>query len=282
MNIRCIVIDDEPLALQQIRSYVEKIPYLELVRACSGPTEAMEVMKSGAKVDAIFTDIEMPDINGLDYIRSMNDRPIIVFVTAYPNFALEGFQVDATDYLLKPFGLADFMKTAEKVKQIFELRNSTAGFPDSLIDNPVVPIQPKQDPGDIPSIPSAAPRTEQEVAKPNKGPRMDGEYIFVRADSRTVRLKISDIQYIESRKEYVVIFSENSVPIMTLFSLKAMEERLPSDTFMRVHRSFIVNLTKVTEINQNRIVFGENTFVPIGYQYKDAFQQFLAKHFWKG
>ncbi|HQP63572.1 MAG TPA: LytTR family DNA-binding domain-containing protein [Bacteroidales bacterium] len=260
MNIRCLVIDDESLALQQLVSYVGKIPYFELVKACSGPTEAMQVMAS-EKIDAIFTDIEMPDINGLEYIRSLKNKPIIVFVTAYADFAVEGFQVDATDYLLKPFSLADFMRSADKVKQQFDLRNAASPARDKPVANS------EEEPGDN--------------WKKKASARWENEYMFVRADSRTVRLKISDIQYIESRKEYVVIFSENSIPVMTLFSLKSIEEKLPKDVFMRVHRSFIVNLTKITEVVQNRIVFGKDASVPLGDQYKKDFQNFLNQYFLK-
>ncbi len=243
------------MALQQISQYVGKIPYLELVKECSGPTEAMEFLASES-VDAIFTDIEMPDVNGLEYIRSLKERPIIVFVTAYPNFAVEGFQVDATDYLLKPFSLMDFMKSAEKVKYQYELRKAAQA--------------------------SQGGAAATANASKNQGDsELDGEYIFVRAESRTVRLKISEIQYVESHKEYVVIFSDKSMPVMTLFSMKAMEERLPKDIFMRVHRSFIVNLTKIMAVNQNRIVLDKDVNIPIGDQYRDAFQSFLTKHFWK-
>ncbi len=265
MNIRCIVIDDEPLALQQMVSSVGKIPYLELVKACSGPTEAMEVMAT-EKVDVIFTDIEMPDINGLEYIRSLKDKPIIVFVTAYANFAVEGFKVDATDYLLKPFSLTDFMRSAEKVKQQFELRHATPA---------VAPVSGRDKPD------NGKEEEAEDTGFRHTSKGWDSEYVFVRADSKTVRLKISDIQYIESRKEYVVIFSENSIPVMTLFSLKSIEERLPKDIFMRVHRSFIVNLTKITEVVQNRIVFGKDASVPISDQYKKDFQNFLNQYFLK-
>lgn len=256
MKIRCIVIDDEPLALQQMVNYVEKIPYLELVKACTGPTEAMEIMAT-EKIDAIFTDIEMPDINGMEYIRSLKDRPIIVFVTAYSDFAVQGFQVDATDYLLKPFSLTDFMRSAEKVKQQYELRTAALITKDRATDAVAVEEEDSGAPG------------------------WDSEYVFVRADSRTVRLKISDIQYIESRREYVVIFSENSHPVMTLFSLKTIEDRLPKDIFMRVHRSFIVNLSKISEVVQNRIIFDKENSVPIGEQYKKDFQNFLNQYFLK-
>jgi len=268
MNIRCIVIDDEPLALQQLSAFVKKIPYLELVKACSGPTQAMEVLAS-EPIDAIFTDIEMPDINGLEYIKTLKDKPIVVFVTAYPNFAIEGFQVDATDYLLKPFGFTDFMKSAEKVKTQYELRKAAAAVKT----------------GNIPSSP-VGPTDENGLADPDgalkkAGSSMSDEYVFVRAESRTIRIKISDIQYVESRKEYVVIFSENSIPVMTLFSLKSIEDRLPKNTFMRVHRSFIVNLTKIVEVVQNKIMFDKDTGVPIGDQYKKDFQEFLSEHFLK-
>jgi len=269
MNIRCIVIDDEPLALQQLSAFVKKIPYLELVKACSGPTQAMEILAS-EPVDAIFTDIEMPDINGLEYIKTLKDKPIVVFVTAYPNFAIEGFQVDATDYLLKPFGFTDFMKSAEKVKTQYELRQAAAAVKT----------------GNIPSSPVSGPTDENGLADPDgalkkAGSSMSDEYVFVRAESRTIRIKISDIQYVESRKEYVVIFSENSIPVMTLFSLKSIEDRLPKNTFMRVHRSFIVNLTKIVEVVQNKIMFDKDTGVPIGDQYKKDFQEFLSEHFLK-
>jgi len=230
--IRCIAIDDEPLALAQITAYIRKVPFLELVASCRDAFSAMEVL-SHEKADLIYIDINMPDLNGLDFVRSLSTKPIVVFTTAYSEYALEGFRVDALDYLLKPFSYTDFLRSANKVFKQFELMK---GHP-------------------VTNEPAAVPDSH--------------EHLFVKADYKIVKIKISDIKYIESQNEYVRIHILNEAPVMTLMSLKTMEERLSGSKFIRVHRSYIVNLNLVKEISRAGIVFDNKITIPVGEQYRD-------------
>ena len=236
--IKCIAIDDEPLALSQLATYISKVPFLELVASCQDAFEAMTVL-SEQDVDLMFLDINMPDLNGLDFVRSLIVRPFIVFTTAYSEYAIEGFKLDAVDYLLKPFDFYDFVKAADKVRKQIEHRSLNTPEDDAM-------------------------------QLSNSGS------LFVKADYRIVRINISKIRYVESMSEYVRIFTEGEEkPVMTLLSMKRLEERLPPASFMRVHRSYIVNLHKVTEISRMRIIFDGNTYIPIGDNYKDRFMEYV-------
>jgi two-component system, LytTR family, response regulator LytT len=237
MVIKCIAIDDEPLALKQIGTYVEKTPFLELVSLLKSGFDAIDYISTN-KVDLIFVDINMPDLNGMDFVKSLKDKPFIIFTTAYTEYAVEGFKVDAVDYLLKPIGYNDFLKAVNKVK--------------SLIDSK-----------DIKSV--------QVKATP--------DHLFVKSDYKLVRIELSEIKYIESMHEYIRIHLVDDKPVMTLVSMKSIEEQLPSDIFMRVHRSFIVNLKRIKVIERNRIVFDNSVYIPVGDQYRDAFQKFVEKNF---
>lgn len=236
MTIKCIAIDDEPLALQQISSYIERTPFLEQVALCQSAFEALDIL-SNTQVDLLFVDINMPDLNGLDFVKSLTQKPFLIFTTAYSEYALEGFKVDATDYILKPIGYEDFLKAVNKVKARFQTDNETS---DKL--------------------------------------SLNSENLFVKSDYKLIRINLADIKYIESANEYVQIHIENEKPITTLIRLKNMEEQLPKNRFMRVHRSFIVNLEKVKIIDRNRIVF-DKVYIPVGDQYKDTFQAFVDKTF---
>lgn len=235
--IRCIAIDDEPLALEQISGYIQKTPFLELSGMFESALQAIEIINT-APIDLMFVDINMPDLNGLDFVKSLDRPPKIVFVTAYSEHALEGFRVDALDYLLKPIGYSDFLKSANKVKSWFDL-------------NP-------QKPDEVNS---------------NK------EFLFIKSEYKIVRINFDDIKYIEGMNEYIRIHLTNSKPVMTLLSMKAIEEQLPKDKFMRVHRSFIVNLSKITVIERSRIVFDIDTYIPVSEQYKDKFQNYVDTNF---
>jgi len=235
MNIKCLAIDDEPLALKQIGSYIQKTPFLELAGLCNSALTALEHL-SVSKIDLLFVDINMPDLSGMDFVKSLKEKPFIIFTTAYSEYAVEGFKVDAVDYLLKPFGYSDFLKAANKVRSLAEL--STAPTADAV---------------------------------PGK------DYLFVKADYKVLRIELSEIVYIESMHEYVRIHLDNNKPVMTLLSLKTLEEQLPSDRFMRVHRSFIVNSQKIKIVERNRIVF-DKVYIPVSEQYKNVFQDFLNKN----
>ena len=240
--IRCMAIDDEPLALQQIAAYIGKVPFLELAVQCQSAVEAKKFLEHDT-VDAIFCDINMPDLNGMDFVKSLTVPPLIVFTTAYAEYAIEGFKVNAVDYLLKPFGLQDFQRAALRLKDLVELTKV-------------------KDQGDL-----------------TKTKDLQDDSIFLKTEYRIVKVNISDIRYIEAMSEYLKVYIENEQkPIVTLLSMKKMEERLP-DFFMRIHRSFMINLNKIQEVNKNRVIMDSNTYLPIGDMYKEAFQTYLDTKF---
>ena len=234
--IRCLAIDDEPLALQQLVTYIGKVPFLELAAQCHSALEAKTFLEQDT-VDAIFCDINMPDLNGMDFIKSLAVPPLIVFTTAYSEYAVEGFRVNAVDYLLKPFGLQDFQRAANRLKDRLEMKNER--YDNSQADNS----------------------------------------LFLKTEYRMVKISIQDIRYVEAMSEYLKVYLDSEKkPIVTLLSMKKMEERLP-DNFMRIHRSYIVNLSKIQEVNKNRIIIDNDTYLPIGDLYKDTFQAYLDTKF---
>ncbi len=233
--IRCLAIDDEPLALQQLVAYIHKVPFLELAAQCQSALEARSFLEHDT-VDVLFCDINMPDLNGMEFVKSLAVPPLVVFTTAYSEYAVEGFKVNAVDYLLKPFGLQDFQKAAMRVKERLSERMSE---------------------------------------------RVEGgdDTIFLKTDYRIVKVKLSDIRYIEGMSEYLKVWVDNEPkPIITLLSMKKMEERLP-DCFMRIHRSYIIHLDKIQEVNKNRVIMDADTYLPIGDLYKEAFQHYLDSKF---
>ena len=230
--ITCLASDDEPLALQQLVAYISKVPFLELAAQCQSAMEARAFLEHDT-VDAIFCDINMPDLNGMDFVKSLAAPPLVVFTTAYSEYAVEGFRVNAVDYLLKPFGLQDFQRAANRLKE--RLSESAAADSDNTL--------------------------------------------FLKTDYRIVKVSIPDIRYIEAMSEYLKVWIQGEAkPIITLLSMKKMEERLP-DYFMRIHRSYIINLTMIQEVNKNRVIMDADTYLPIGDMYKDAFQAYLDTKF---
>ncbi len=229
MKLRCLAIDDEPLALQQLVAYIRKVPFLELAAQCQSALEARAFLANDT-VDAIFCDINMPDLNGMDFVKSLTVPPLVVFTTAYSEYAVEGFRVNAVDYLLKPFGLQDFQRAANRLKD--------------RLSEPTVMVKDTDD------------------------------TLFLKTDYRIVKVNIPDIRYVEAMSEYLKVWIEGEAkPIITLLSMKKMEERLP-DYFMRIHRSYIINLNKIQEVNKNR-VFLDDVDIPIGDIYKETFQAYL-------
>ena len=235
--IRCLAIDDEPLALEQITAYINKVPFLELAAKCQSALEARTYLENDT-VDAIFCDINMPDLNGMDFVKSLAVPPLIVFTTAYSEYAVEGFKVNAVDYLLKPFGLQDLQRAANRIK-------------DRLTE----------------SVAAAKPATDSD------------DSLFLKTDYRIVKVSIPDIRYVEAMSEYLKVWIEGETkPIITLLSMKKMQEHLPN-YFMRIHRSYIINLNKIQEVNKNRVIMDSDTYLPIGDLYKDAFQAYLDTKF---
>lgn len=238
MNIRCLAIDDEPLAVKKIAGYIQKVPFLELVAECRSASEAMKIMDK-SDIQLLFIDINMPDISGMEFVKSLTSKPYIVFTTAYSEYAVEGFQVEATDYLLKPITFSNFLKAANKVKNLIELTANN----------------------------------QKETVKTT------ANHLFVKSEYKLIRIELDDIKYIESQHEYIKIYLSNSTPVMTQLSLKSIEEQLPPDRFMRVHRSYIVNLAKISVIERNRIVFDGKIYIPVSEQHKVKFQEYIDGNF---
>jgi DNA-binding LytR/AlgR family response regulator len=234
--IRCICIDDEPLALEMMEEFISKVTFLHLVTACRNAMEAYDVLAKES-IDLIFVDVEMPEISGVQFVQSLKQKPFIIFSTAYKKYALEGFELDVIDYLVKPFSFDRFYKSVQKVRDARSLMlNST-------------PSVLKQLPPD---------------------------YIFVNSDYSLVKINIPEISYIEGLKDYIKIYLTNQTkPIVTRMSMKSIEERLELLGFKRVHKSFIVNLGKISSIKKTRLVV-EDTELFIGDNYKSPLYKALG------
>lgn len=233
MKMKCIALDDEPLALSQMTAYIGRTAFLELAATFHNASDALSWLDRN-RVDLIFADINMPGLNGLDFVRSLRQKHMIIFTTAYDKYALEGFRVDATDYLLKPIGYNDFLRSAEKALRQFRLLGGDSGA------------------------------------------QQGSETIFVKSGHKVMPVETDKILYIESQSEYVRIFTESHKPFMTLGSLKSWEEKLPSVSFMRVHRSYIVNLHKIVSVEHRRIVLAGGATVPIGGLYLECVKKYLG------
>ena len=226
--IHTIIIDDEPLAISLLESYVGKTSFLTLSGTYSSAVQALKELP-GKRIDLMFLDIQMPDLNGLEFSKMVDPHTRIVFTTAFQQYAIDGYRVNALDYLLKPISYVDFLQAANKALQWFE-----------------------------------------RVQKPE-----EIESIFVKSDYKLVQIELKKIQYVEGLKDYIKIYTEdNPRPILSLMSMKAMEELLPATRFMRVHRSFIVQKDQIRIVDRGRIVFGK-TYIPVSDSYKSAFQTFL-------
>jgi two-component system response regulator LytT len=235
--IAVIAIDDEPLALQLIVDYIQMTPDLLLAGQFENPLEAAQFISKN-HIDIVFTDIQMPGLNGIEFTRSMVNGPVVIFTTAFDKYAIEGFKLDIADYLLKPFTYEEFLTSVHKAERMI-----------------------------------------RSIKKPADEVFSNNEFLFLKSDYKIKRINFQDILYIEGLKEYVKVYTQHSdKPVLSLSSLKILEIKLPSDKFMRVHRSFIVNLEKIDTIDRSRIVFGKK-YIPIGDQYKEKFQKFLDKNF---
>ena len=236
--IRVLAIDDEPLALRQLAAYLKKVPFFELVDSCQSALDAMNILNQ-QEIDALFIDINMPDLNGLDFVKSLSQPPMIVFTTAYQEYALEGYKVDAIDYLLKPFGMGDILRAADKVKRQYDLLHTASLSP---ID--------------------------------------EDDTMFLKTEYKVVRILIRDIIYVEGMAEYLRIhLAHQEKPLVVLLSMKKMEDRLASHDFMRIHKSFIISLHHIAEINKSRVVLDNENEIPIGDSYRDKLTDYVNQKF---
>lgn len=233
--MNCIAVDDEPLALDILENYISKHPDLTLIAKCSNADEAKEVLDN-RQVDLMFLDIHMPGLSGLAFVRSLETKPLFIFTTAYPDYALEGFELDAIDYLLKPFAVDRFNRAVDKAKEYFSLKSST------------------------------------DVAETD----MEDEHIFVKANQKLHKLSYKDIYYVEAFADYVKIFLEDS-KIVTLQTMKKMEDKLPAEIFSRVHRSFIVNRNHVKAFSSTKLEIN-GISIPVGKNYKEGFVSLMKEN----
>ncbi len=238
MKLNCIIIEDEPLARNLLVDYVKKVPSLNLVEAYSNPLAAMETLRSAA-IDILFLDVQMPEITGISFLKILKKRPLVVLTTAYSQYALEGYELDVADYLLKPITFERFLKSVEKITQRLE-----SG----------------------PSVQQTAPK--QAPAPP--------AFIFVKDGTKLVKIKLDEILYIEGLKDYVTIHTVHQ-KVVTLQRLKTLEEQLPTTQFVRIHNSYIVSLSAIDVIQKNEVQIKEAT-LPIGDTYRKAFKEFIDKN----
>lgn len=235
-TIKCIVVDDERLARTLIENFINKIPELELVAKCKNPIEAITTLRT-QQVDLMFLDIQMPDLTGIEFLRTVKRiRPLVIFTTAYPDFALEGYRLNITDYLLKPFAFKRFVEAVEKAKEQIHL------------------------------IRTAKAHTEQQKSE-TKEKKDEKDYILIKAGHKLHKVKYEDIVYLQSMREYVSFYTKTE-RILSLHSLKKLEKELPSDLFVRIHKSYTVAIDKVTSLEGNQICIGKEK-LPIGSMYKE-------------
>lgn len=236
MILNCALVDDEPLALDLLETYVRKTPFLCLTGKYSSAVAAMKGMQE-RPADLLFLDIQMPELSGLEYSKMVGPETRIIFTTAFGQYALDGYRVNALDYLLKPISYKDFLEAANKAVNWFEMKErAIAGTSDA-----------------------------------------DCDCIYVKSDYKLLQIKLADILYVEGLKDYVKIYVENEArPVLSLMSMKMMEERLPASHFIRVHRSFIVQKSKIKVIDRGRIVFGKE-YIPVSDSYKQELQLYLNK-----
>jgi DNA-binding LytR/AlgR family response regulator len=214
--MRCLIVDDEPLAQQVMEEFAGRIPFLEVVGKCSSASEAIEVLRN-TSIDLIFLDIHMPRLSGLDFIGSLQDPPQFILVTAYSEYALQGFNVNATDYLMKPVPFDRFLKAVNKAYDLFRLRNKTSDNAESLAQ----------------------------------------KYLLVKSGYQTVKIMIDSILFIEGLKDYVKIHTDGKKPILSLLTMKGLVVSLPAAKFLRIHKSYIVATDRITTISRNRVMIGD-------------------------
>ncbi len=231
--MNCIIVDDEPLARDILENFTEKIPFLKLKASCKSGFEALEVLQK-EKIDLIFLDIQMPDMSGIQLYESLNYRPMAIFTTAYSNYAVTGFDLDAVDYLVKPFAYQRFMKAVNKAYEQLSQR------------------------------------------KPVVASEFHRDFMFVKDGTKIVKIVYDDILYLEGMKDYVKIILKEKKLVLTLISMQNMIEKLPTDYFVRIHRSYIVSLSKIDSVEKNRVVIA-GKWLPVGNSYKRNLMEVLGR-----
>lgn len=238
MKINCLIVEDEPLARNLMTAYIEKIPYLNLLQACSNPLEAIDFLREN-HVDLLFLDVQMPEITGITLLKILQKKPLVILTTAYSEYALEGYEHDVMDYLLKPITFERFLKAVEKAHVRLSNTQNITVIQEKLI-NTTDNVQP---------------------------------FIFVKDGTKLVKIKLSDILYVEGLKDYVTIHTRTQ-KVVTLQRLKILEEELPENKFIRIHNSYIVAFEAIDAIEKEKVQIG-SVFIPISDTYRKSFKEFI-------
>lgn len=239
IQLRTLIVDDEPIALDKLKAYVGRVPYLSLEAMCYSGVEALERLASG-DIDVVFTDISMPDLSGMEMVGALTHRPLVVFTTAYADHAADSYRVGAVDYLLKPYSFADFQRAASRVLEMWTLRH----------------------PSEVPA-PAVSSRPAAEEA------------LFIKTDTRHVRVDPAEILYIKGYGEYLQIFlTDRPQPLVTLCSFASLLARLPSN-FLQVHRSYAVNMNRISHIERSRVVIAPDTYIPVSDTYRQTLLDYI-------
>lgn len=239
MNITCLIVEDEPLARSLLVDYVKKVPSLHLVEACANAMDAMEILRK-QHVDLLFLDIQMPEITGITFLKILQKKPLVIFTTAYSQYALEGYELDVVDYLLKPITLERFLRAVDRAVQRLQQTHQV----------------------------TAPERSREESDKP--------DFVFVKDGTKMVKIQLDDILYVEGMKDYVTIHTKEK-KITTLQRMKILENELPVDKFIRIHHSFIIAHRAIDVVHKNEVEIGQAT-IPISDSYKKAFREFIEKN----
>jgi DNA-binding LytR/AlgR family response regulator len=240
MKLNCVIVEDEPLARNLLTEYVRKVPSLNLIEACSNPLVALEVLRNNS-VDVLFLDVQMPELTGISLLKVLQKRPFVILTTAYSEYALHGYELDVVDYLLKPITFERFLRAVDKVTERMESKKS-----------PVVIVE----------------KPQGSVEQP---------FVFIKDGTKLVKVVFDEILYVEGLKDYVTIHLKNNQKIVSLQRLKALEDQLPADKFIRIHNSFIVALQAIDVVHKNNVQV-QGAQLPIGETYKKSFRDFIEKN----
>jgi DNA-binding LytR/AlgR family response regulator len=235
-KLSCLIVDDEPLALDLLERYIRRTPFLEHPKRSNNAIEALEILNA-VKIDLLFLDIHMPELSGMEFSKMLGTDIKIVFTTAYSEYAIEGYKVNALDYLLKPFSYEEFLRAANKAKDWFEFR----------------------------------------IRQPNTLNINDYGFIFVKSEYKQVKINLNEVLFFEGLKDYIKIYIKDQLkPIMTIMSLKSLEQILPASQFMRIHRSYIIALDKIQMVEQNQILINNKVRIRVADRYKKKFWEFVS------
>lgn len=237
MNLNCLIVDDEPLARNLLKDYIGKVPHLTLVDSCSNPLEALDILNKKS-IDVLFLDIQMPEITGISLLKTLHKKPLVILTTAYSQYALEGYELDVVDYLLKPITLERFLRAIDKVNQ-------------RVITSPAVESEPRTN----------------DIASP---------FVFVKDGTKLVKIMLDDVLYVEGLKDYVTIHTKEK-KVITLQRLKSLEDQLPADKFIRIHHSFIIAVAAIDVIHKSEVQIG-GAIIPISDSYRKNFREFIERN----